>query len=70
MNLVYDDWHKKSLISRLHSFTKIEHTIFSLPLLFAGAWLGAGGMPSVKTLLLIALVGLGARTFGMAINRI
>ncbi|MEN7974016.1 MAG: 4-hydroxybenzoate octaprenyltransferase, partial [Verrucomicrobiota bacterium] len=33
-------------------------------------WLGAGGMPSVKTLLLIALVGLGARTFGMAINRI
>ncbi len=58
------------LLKKLHSFTKLEHTIFSLPLLFAGAWLGAGGMPPLKILLLIALVGLGARTFGMAINRI
>jgi len=58
------------LLARLRSFTKIEHTIFSLPLLFAGAWLGAEGMPSIKALLLVALVGLGARTFGMAINRI
>lgn len=59
-----------TLWQRLHAFTKIEHTVFSLPLLFAGAWLGAEGMPSVKALLLIALVGLGARTFGMAVNRI
>ena len=58
------------LMAKLHSFTKLEHTIFSLPLLFAGAWLGAGGMPAIKSLLLIALVGLGARTFGMAVNRI
>jgi 4-hydroxybenzoate polyprenyltransferase len=55
---------------KIHSFTKVEHTIFSLPLLFAGAWIGAGGMPSIKVLLLIALAGLGARTFGMALNRI
>ena len=58
------------LLKKIHSFTKLEHTIFSLPLLFSGAWLGAGGMPPLRTLLLIALVGLGARTFGMAINRI
>ncbi len=55
---------------KIHSFTKVEHTIFSLPLLFAGAWIGAAGMPSLKALLLIALVGVGARTFGMAVNRI
>ena len=60
----------QTLLQKLHSFTKVEHTIFSLPLLFAGAWLGAGGMPSLRALLLIALVGLGARTFGMAVNRI
>ncbi len=60
-----------TLLKKLHAFTKIEHTLFSLPLLFAGAWLGAGGQcPSIKTLLLISLVGLGARTFGMAVNRI
>ncbi len=59
-----------TLLKKLHSFTKVEHTIFSLPLLFAGAWIGAGGMPSLRVLLLIALAGLGARTFGMAVNRI
>ncbi len=59
-----------TLMQKLRSFIKVEHTIFSLPLLFAGAWLGAGGMPSLKILFLITLVGLGARTFGMALNRI
>ncbi len=56
---------------KLLSFTRVEHTIFSIPLLFAGAWLGAdGGMPSISTLALIILAGTGARTFGMAMNRI
>jgi 4-hydroxybenzoate polyprenyltransferase len=59
-----------TLWKKLHSFTKLEHTIFSLPLLFAGAWIGAESMPTIKALLLIALVGTGARIFGMAINRI
>ncbi|MEE9368060.1 MAG: UbiA-like polyprenyltransferase [Pontiella sp.] len=55
---------------KIHSFTKVEHTILSLPLLFAGAWIGTGGMPPIKALVLIAFAGLGARTFGMALNRI
>ena len=63
--------HSPSLLQRIHSFTKIEHILFSLPLLFAGAWLGGGDqIPSLKKLGLIALVGVGARTFGMALNRI
>ncbi len=62
---------KDGFWKKIHSFTKVEHTIFSLPLLFSGAWIGAEWKcPESKTLLLIALVGVGARTFGMAINRI
>ncbi|NQT88306.1 UbiA family prenyltransferase [bacterium] len=51
-------------------FVKVEHTVFSLPLLFAGAWLGGGGSVSLRVLGLIALAGVGARTLGMAMNRI
>jgi len=52
-------------------FTKIEHTAFSLPLLFAGAWMGAdGNCPSITVLLLIVVAAIGARIFGMAFNRI
>ncbi|QBG47639.1 hypothetical protein EGM51_09630 [Verrucomicrobia bacterium S94] len=65
-----DKEKSSGLWSRIHSFTKVEHTVFSLPLLFAGAWIGAQGMPSVNVLLLITLAGVGARTFGMAVNRI
>jgi len=62
---------RESLVAGLANFIKVEHTIFSLPLLFAGAWLGAGGhWPGVWLLVLIALAGLGARTLGMAMNRI
>ena len=60
-----------SLLAKVANFVKVEHTIFSLPLLFAGAWIGAGGrMPSLGALGLIALAGLGARALGMAMNRI
>lgn len=52
-------------------FVRIEHTVFSIPLILAGAWLGAGrAMPPLRELLLLALVGTGARTLGMAVNRI
>ena len=60
-----------TLLASVMNFTKIEHTVFSLPLLFSGAWLGAGrGWPGWTVLLLIALAGLGARCLGMAANRI
>ena len=53
------------------NFTKIEHTAFSLPLIFTGAWLGAGGrFPSWSVMFLILLAAVGARIFGMAMNRV
>jgi 4-hydroxybenzoate polyprenyltransferase len=56
---------------RLSNFVKVEHTVFSLPLLFTGAWLGAGrAMPGWRVVGLVFLAGLGARTLGMALNRI
>ena len=58
-------------VSKILNFAKIEHTVFSLPLLLAGAYLGAGGAwPSLRVLALIAAAGVGARTMGMAANRI
>jgi len=60
-----------TLLAVVMNFTKIEHTIFSLPLLFSGAWLGAGRhWPGWDVLVLIALAGIGARCLGMAMNRI
>ncbi len=56
---------------KLLRFTKIEHTAFSLPLLFAGAWLGGyGHFPAFKIMLLIIVAAAGARIFGMSFNRI
>lgn len=52
------------------SFVKIEHTLFSLPVLFGGAILAAGGMPAMANLGWIALAGVGARTLALALNRI
>jgi 4-hydroxybenzoate polyprenyltransferase len=60
-----------STFSDILNFTKIEHTFFSLPLIFTGAWLGAGGrFPSPKVMLLILVAAVGARIFGMAMNRV
>ena len=57
-------------IKNFASFIKFEHTLFSLPLIFAGAFLAWGGLPEIKLLLLIILAGTGARTAALALNRI
>ena len=51
-------------------FIKAEHTLFSLPLLFSGAVLAAGRLPSARISVLIVLAGFGARTAAFAFNRI
>lgn len=61
----------ESTLTNILNFTKIEHTAFSLPLIFTGAWLGAGGrFPAFTVMLLIMLAAVGARIFGMAMNRV
>ncbi len=52
------------------NFIKFEHTLFSLPLIFAGTFLAWGGLPDLKLLFLIIFAGTGARTAALAINRI
>ncbi len=54
----------------LLSFVKFEHTVFSIPVLLAGAFLGADGRPGWTPLLWILVAGTGARTLAMALNRI
>jgi 4-hydroxybenzoate polyprenyltransferase len=61
----------ESTLRQILNFTKIEHTAFSLPLIFTGAWLGDGNrFPAMPVLLLIVAAAIGARIFGMAMNRI
>jgi 4-hydroxybenzoate polyprenyltransferase len=64
------------LLRHLAGFLKLEHTLFSLPLLFAGAALGLAGdgrnLASLGWLRLagIVLAGVGARTFALSLNRL
>ena len=52
-------------------FVRFEHTLFSLPLLFAGVLLGAGRLDVSPVLLaLVLLAGTGARTAALSLNRI
>jgi 4-hydroxybenzoate polyprenyltransferase len=50
-------------------FVKIEHTLFSFPLLLSGALLARGEL-GPRTLGLILLAGTGARTAALGLNRI
>lgn len=51
-------------------FVKLEHAAFSLPLIYAGALLGAAGRPSMRILGLILLAAVGGRVTAMGLNRL
>lgn len=57
-------------ISKYSSFIKIEHTLFSLPLIFSGALIAEGKWPSLRITVLMILAGAGARVVALALNRI
>jgi len=52
------------------SFIKIEHTLFSLPLIYSGVFLAAREVPGPSLLLLVLTAAVGARTAALALNRI
>ena len=57
-------------IAILLEMIKFKLTIFAMPFAFMGAFLAADGVPDVKTILLVILAMVGARTCAMGFNRI
>jgi 4-hydroxybenzoate polyprenyltransferase len=52
------------------SFIKIEHTLFSLPMIYSGVFLASHEMPPLSLLLLVLSAAVGARIVAMTLNRI
>lgn len=57
-------------LNTLAGFVKIEHTLFSLPLIFSGSFLASGRWPSLRISILMILAASGARVVALALNRI
>jgi len=57
-------------VKKFFSFVKIEHTLFTLPLIYSGLLLGLRETPSIALLLLVLVSAIGARTAAFALNRI
>ena len=58
-------------MKKLLSFVKIEHTLFSLPLIYSGVFLASrAAFPSWRILILVLTAATGARTVAFALNRI
>ena len=51
-------------------FIKLEHTIFSLPLIFAGLLLYTHGWPRARLIVLVILAAAGGRITAMGLNRL
>jgi 4-hydroxybenzoate polyprenyltransferase len=58
-------------VNKYFSFVKIEHTLFSLPLIYSGVLLASkNGPPPLSILVLVLSAATGARTIAFALNRI
>jgi 4-hydroxybenzoate polyprenyltransferase len=58
---------KPALFARL---IKVEHSVYALPFAYAGAFLAAGGLPTVGQLVWITVAMVGARSAAMSLNRL
>jgi 4-hydroxybenzoate polyprenyltransferase len=57
-------------VQKFARFVKIEHTLFSLPLIYSGVFLATKEVPPLPLLGLILVASTGARTVALALNRI
>ncbi len=55
-------------LKQISSFVKIEHTLFSLPFVFIGAYMA--GEPTISQLVWMLVAAIGARGLAMGLNRI
>lgn len=60
---------KIAALNKFLSFVKIEHTLFTLPLIYSGLALGLHEPPTASLLLLVLVSATGARTASFALNR-
>lgn len=58
------------LLRLIADLVKFEHTVFALPFAFVGCLMGADGRPSAGQLGWVTVAMVGARTAGMALNRL
>ena len=49
---------------------KLEHTVFALPFAYVALWTATSGHPHWSTVGWVTLAMVGARTAGMALNRL
>ncbi len=57
-------------IQKYLNFIKVEHTLFSLPLIYAGVFLASKELPTTRILVLVLFAAIFARIFAMTANRI
>lgn len=59
-----------SRLSDYFSLVRFSHSVFALPFALCGAWLGSGGPPPARALLLVVACAVAARTAAMGFNRL
>jgi len=59
-----------SRVADYFSLVRFSHSVFALPFALCGAWLAAGGPPELRTLGLVVVCAVAARTAAMSFNRL
>jgi 4-hydroxybenzoate polyprenyltransferase len=57
-------------VKKYLNFLKIEHTLFSLPMIYSGVFLASREQPPLRLLILVLMAAVGARSVAMTLNRI